>query len=606
MNSFKKVFILIATIGIFFSGWSQLTYAAIASPAIGYPAEKNTDQIYIIKQIILLKRDIRSAFKNGDKYLDQINTVINNIDDLDRLKRFNAKLSQHQAEEWNKVSFLIEYIKYKNRLKLYSLWVRWDDLNNPLTEEIINGISVPPEPGEQESTETIAWVDTNSNGVRDDVERFIAKEYGVNQEKYLTAMTQAKIMDNIYSLVSEDLVFEEYHLLLKCSSDEQLTIASWIEKKYSNTPERRERLNDIFGGRLIGGKTDQDNCEWIRWDDLNNPLTEEIINGISVPPEPGEQESTETIAWVDTNSNGVRDDVERKIAEEYGNDIETYSNAIEQAKITHDLLVSLTPDTAKEEYVESVRCSNRMELISFQFVDNEYLNTPDRRSKYAKLLTGVSGRVGGKDCYEIDKPVDIESDIFETINARNSKRKSDVNNLAAAINIKTIQWSKLSRFVTIDERYAGDNIFVGWNKLILGENYFVGPINHHALWIKKEDFMDPDGSEYIIGATTLKYGKFEIQYRSEESDGSRLPQIQGSYSPREKVILKEGEDYEIIHTNGIQLLDNQYKGLFFVWDVVNNNTITRISIDGLQIRFNSEVQKNMTLDADVKTLIHNP
>ena len=38
------------------------------------------------------------------------------------------------------------------------------------------------------------------------------------------------------------------------------------------------------------------------------------INGISVPPEPDTTQNNATIAGVDSNANGVRDDVEKKLA----------------------------------------------------------------------------------------------------------------------------------------------------------------------------------------------------------------------------------------------------------------------------------------------------
>lgn len=45
----------------------------------------------------------------------------------------------------------------------------------------------------------------------------------------------------------------------------------------------------------------------------DDPAKMEVINGISVPPEPDPVQNNATVAGVDVNSNGVRDDVERKI-----------------------------------------------------------------------------------------------------------------------------------------------------------------------------------------------------------------------------------------------------------------------------------------------------
>lgn len=46
--------------------------------------------------------------------------------------------------------------------------------------EVINGITVPPEPAPSVNNSTLAGVDINNNGVRDDVEREIARKYAPN------------------------------------------------------------------------------------------------------------------------------------------------------------------------------------------------------------------------------------------------------------------------------------------------------------------------------------------------------------------------------------------------------------------------------------------
>ena len=48
----------------------------------------------------------------------------------------------------------------------------------------------------------------------------------------------------------------------------------------------------------------------------------ETINGIAVPPEPNPTTNNATLAGVDSNNNGVRDDVERKIAEKLSNQVD--------------------------------------------------------------------------------------------------------------------------------------------------------------------------------------------------------------------------------------------------------------------------------------------
>jgi hypothetical protein len=63
------------------------------------------------------------------------------------------------------------------------------------------------------------------------------------------------------------------------------------------------------------------------------------INGISVPPEPDIKQNNATIAGIDSNSNGVRDDVERKVAEK-SKDSEEYLRALNYAIIIQDIVTN--------------------------------------------------------------------------------------------------------------------------------------------------------------------------------------------------------------------------------------------------------------------------
>lgn len=61
----------------------------------------------------------------------------------------------------------------------------------PTAPQVINGIAVPPEPNPVANNATLLGVDSNNNGVRDDVERQIATTYGTNAAKYDAAMRSA-------------------------------------------------------------------------------------------------------------------------------------------------------------------------------------------------------------------------------------------------------------------------------------------------------------------------------------------------------------------------------------------------------------------------------
>lgn len=61
----------------------------------------------------------------------------------------------------------------------------------PMTS-VINGITVPPEPNPSVNNATLLGVDSNSNGVRDDVERQVATKYGANAGEHDGALRVAK------------------------------------------------------------------------------------------------------------------------------------------------------------------------------------------------------------------------------------------------------------------------------------------------------------------------------------------------------------------------------------------------------------------------------
>lgn len=64
--------------------------------------------------------------------------------------------------------------------------------------EVINGITVPPEPAPTLNNSTLAGVDINNNGVRDDIERFIASKAQTSTDAY-AVMTYVQARQRIFS-----------------------------------------------------------------------------------------------------------------------------------------------------------------------------------------------------------------------------------------------------------------------------------------------------------------------------------------------------------------------------------------------------------------------
>ena len=119
----------------------------------------------------------------------------------------------------------------------------------------------------------------------------------------------------------------------------------------------------------------------------------EVINGVTVPPEPAPDLNNATLAGVDVNNNGVRDDVERVIANNSTGSTD-FANSLLYAKYYNELAIASTPPNREIALLKlkTFRCSafdssslpkqllpsGSSSLMSIVF------NTKDRRNK---LLT---------------------------------------------------------------------------------------------------------------------------------------------------------------------------------------------------------------------------
>lgn len=188
-------------------------------------------------------------------------------------------------------------------------------------EGVINGIAVPPEPDPALNDATLAGVDSNNNGVRDDVERMIAREFGDSTSKYQEVMRFAAAEQRVITDGNPN-ARDSYTNFIDCALDRGFVSSEDLDETTNtvlNTPARRGAE-----GRTLAGATFED-CK-------EEPSTSEVINGISVPPEPNPVINNATLAGVDSNQNGVRDDVERFIAERYGHNQIAMKGAMESAR----------------------------------------------------------------------------------------------------------------------------------------------------------------------------------------------------------------------------------------------------------------------------------
>lgn len=110
----------------------------------------------------------------------------------------------------------------------------------------------------------------------------------------------------------------------------------------------------------------------------------ETINKIPVPPAPDEALNEKTVEGIDSNSNGLRDDVERKLAEDFGYDLEFYQEIKQHALTLQLALVDPTPKNVNS-HLDSFRCidlEDNWKLSDFTKSTKATINTPLRADAY--------------------------------------------------------------------------------------------------------------------------------------------------------------------------------------------------------------------------------
>lgn len=101
------------------------------------------------------------------------------------------------------------------------------------------------------------------------------------------------------------------------------------------------------------------------------------INGISVPPEPDATQNNATVAGVDSNSNGVRDDVEREIANKWPKDYKE----VTLAASVYQKIVTAQPVSDADD--KAAFCILANSSISSNSIADLILNNTDRYAAYA-------------------------------------------------------------------------------------------------------------------------------------------------------------------------------------------------------------------------------
>ena len=133
---------------------------------------------------------------------------------------------------------------------------------------------------------------------------------------------------------------------------------------------------------------------------VENP--ENLINGYIVPPMPDKTLNDSTLFGVDIDNNGIRDDIDRFIAESY---TEPAPRALAQLRSTTFLDIFQDPENAYEKqlYLSTsafVHCESYIEFsygkeaisnFKYKELDNQIINTAKRAKAYWQYNASLSG-----------------------------------------------------------------------------------------------------------------------------------------------------------------------------------------------------------------------
>lgn len=132
----------------------------------------------------------------------------------------------------------------------------------------------------------------------------------------------------------------------------------------------------------------------------------EVINGITVPPEPAPSINNATLAGVDVNANGVRDDVERKIATKSAK-LEDFNKGVALAKTYQEMVKA--PISNRVDAIALLKRQNCVYLMSGAI--NKELVNPSSATNLPLMIANTTARktildkfnyeLGGADAEEI-------------------------------------------------------------------------------------------------------------------------------------------------------------------------------------------------------------
>jgi len=207
------------------------------------------------------------------------------------------------------------------------------------------------------------------------------------------------ILETLESNQAKELnVGESIALVVKQGDNDITNSVTW-----EITPQELAEMN---GTKLVALKDGNVSLKAIFNGAKSNALSFNIIweiNGHTLPPEPDEAENNATLGGVDSNGNGVRDDVERKIRQKYPKPLQS-AILMYDAKFYQRTLIESTENAIEiqKDATRTIDCTmylmkfdSEIEKISWmensKYIKDLTFNNLERIEKYWKYNIALSG-----------------------------------------------------------------------------------------------------------------------------------------------------------------------------------------------------------------------
>lgn len=183
--------------------------------------------------------------------------------------------------------------------------------------------------------------------------------------------------------------------------------------------------------------------------DQQQPASEqvELINGVQVPPAPDPTVNQATLKGVDSNSNGIRDDIDRLLASDFGTDSRLHQEVQNFYRL--QALAMQTPTPANvDAYVAALNCIGTGDRLAKQRqITDTVLDTGERRLAYATAFAGI--RVSAQDCVSSQSPAQERPKALTRVGAQ----AASIAGVHPVIYVNGIQNTHEAARTTVEEIY---------------------------------------------------------------------------------------------------------------------------------------------------------